>query len=105
MVLLRTFVVAMVGTLAVLPAIPSSAHASPGMDGFCRARVLQSEELPYAPPGYWLVRATLAIDAPDGSTLVTTLYKNLNWQRTIRPGDHVVLRCSSPDLGELRFIR
>ena len=48
---------------AVIPAT-----ASPVSQGLaCIARVIRSEELPFAPIGNWLVKVTLEITPPSGN--------------------------------------
>jgi hypothetical protein len=46
----------------------------------CRARVLQSEELPFAPEGQWLVNVTLGITPPHGRAYATRLHYRMPWQ-------------------------
>jgi hypothetical protein len=59
----------------------AKAQPSPGYQGLpCVARVVQSEELPYAPIGSWLVRVTLEITPPHGGAYQTTLQDNMPWQ-------------------------
>ena len=53
----------------------------------CHVEVLSSEELPYAPVGYWLLKAKLRVTYPHGPTEILTLAKNTPWQTTLRRGD------------------
>jgi hypothetical protein len=45
-----------------------------------RRQVLKSEEIAYAPIGYWLVRVTFEIISPRGPALVTILRDTMPWQ-------------------------
>jgi hypothetical protein len=67
----------------LVAAMPSTAitaaQASPGYHR-CVARVVQSEELPFAPIGSWLVRVTLEITAPNGSAYQATFQDYMPWQ-------------------------
>ena len=76
----------------------AKAEASPADRHFeCTARVLHSEELPYAPMGYWLVRVTLEVTPSNGPPFVTTLHDNVPWQKSSpRRGELFRLRCD-PD--------
>jgi hypothetical protein len=59
----------------------------------CRAEVLRSEELPYAPIGSWLLKATMRITYPHGPTVVSTFIKNTPWPMTVRRGDTFRFDC------------
>jgi hypothetical protein len=59
----------------------------------CRAEVLSSEELPYAPIGYWLLKATMRVAHPHGPTVVTTIAGNSPWHMTVRRGDTFWFDC------------
>jgi len=53
---------------ASLSSEPVPAQPSPGSHALpCVARVIQSEELPYAPIGFWLVRVILEITPRNGN--------------------------------------
>jgi hypothetical protein len=82
-------------------AIPG-AQASPGNQGLaCVARVLHSEELPYAPIGYWLASVTLEVTPTNGPPFIKTVYENVPWQRSSpRRGETFRLRCD-PTSGSL----
>jgi hypothetical protein len=92
--------------LAVLAlgAIPSAAEAAPaGVTPVCRARVVHSEELPYAWQGSWLARVTLAVVAPDGGVFQTTVTQTIPWQRSApRYGETYWLRCD-PSASEVFY--
>jgi len=59
----------------------------------CHAEVLRSEELPYAPVGSWLLKATIRITYPHGPSTVSTIVKNSPWQTTFRRGDTFWFNC------------
>jgi hypothetical protein len=59
----------------------------------CHVEVLSAEELPYAPPGYWLLKTTLRVTYPRGPTVVSTLARNTPWQMTLRRGDTFWFDC------------
>src|SRR5579863_4009696 len=46
----------------------------------CTARVVYSEELPFAPIDSWLVKVTLQITPQNGSPYTTTLHDRMPWQ-------------------------
>jgi hypothetical protein len=46
----------------------------------CTARVVHSEELPFAPIDSWLVKVTLEITPRHGSAYTTTLHDRMPWQ-------------------------
>lgn len=46
----------------------------------CTARVLYSEELPFAPEGKWLVNVTLEITPSNGNVYAMTLHEWMPWQ-------------------------
>ena len=59
----------------------------------CHAEVLRSEELPYAPVGSWLLKATMRITYPHGPSTVSTILTNSPWQTTLRRGDTFWFNC------------
>ena len=66
----------------------------------CTARVIYSEELPFAPAGTWLVNVTLVITPPDGNAYVIALHEWMPWQGAPpRRGQAFRLRCdpANPD--------
>ena len=46
----------------------------------CTARVVYSEELPFAPIDSWLVKVTLQITPQNGAPYITTLHDRMPWQ-------------------------
>src|SRR5271155_2072904 len=46
----------------------------------CTARVVYSEELPFAPIDSWLVKVTLQITPQNGAPYTTTLHDRMPWQ-------------------------
>src|ERR1700735_1143886 len=46
----------------------------------CTARVVYSEELPFAPIDSWLVKVTLEITPRNGAPYTTTLHDRMPWQ-------------------------
>lgn len=46
----------------------------------CTARVVYSEELPFAPIGTWLVKVTLQVIPRSGASYFTTLQEQMPWQ-------------------------
>lgn len=78
--------------LGVLP-IAQASSASPND---CTARVLHSEELPYAPIGYWLVQVTLEVTPSNGPQFVRSLLREIPWRKSPpRRGETYRLKCSS----------
>jgi hypothetical protein len=60
----------------------------------CIARVLHSEELPYAWMGSWLANVTLEVMPPGGAPFITTLHHDVSWQRGApRRGETFSIRC------------
>lgn len=90
----------MLTALAALAAAP--AHAASAVKvPLCRAQVLHSVELPYAPLGSWLARVTLAVLPPQGAPFTTTVMRTIPWQQSApRFGDVFWLRCD-PAAAEL----
>jgi hypothetical protein len=91
---------------AMLSNALAAAQASPTHQGLpCVARVLQSEELPYAPIGSWLVRVTLEITPPNGSAFQTTLQDYMPWQGPPpRRGQAFRLLCDPANPADLHLI-
>ena len=46
----------------------------------CTARVVYSEELPFAPIDSWLVKVTLQVIPRSGASYFTTLQERMPWQ-------------------------
>ncbi len=87
----------------VAPSAPASAGGNQGLP--CIARVLHSEELPFAPMNYWLVKVTLEITPPNGSPFETTLQNSTPWQvAPPRRGQTFRLRCDPADPGHLHLM-
>src|ERR1700761_7620404 len=83
---------------AVVSAQAASQQASPQNKAACVAKVVKSEELPYAPPGYWLGRVTLQVTSPSGEVFETTLQDKMPWQAyPPRRGETVRLWCDPAD--------
>jgi hypothetical protein len=91
-------------TLSLGPML--EAQASTGNQGLvCVAKVLKSEELPYAPMGYWRVRVTLEITPRGGPVFETTLQDNMPWSGPApRKGQAFRLRCDPVNPGNLRHL-
>lgn len=77
--------------LGLTVVLGSAAFAAP--PARCRAEVLQSEELPYAPIGSWLQKATVRIIYPDGQTAESTFFRTVPWQATLRRGERFRFDC------------
>jgi len=73
----------------------ASAQAWAGDEGTaCIAKVLHSEELPYAWMGSWLASVTLEVFPPGGTPFITTLHHNVSWQKGApRRGETFSVRC------------
>ncbi len=85
---------------AALSASPSHGRA------YCRAYVLQSEELAWAPIYHNRVRAVLEIIPPDGPAFQTTVNRLLPWQEPPpRQGQRFRLRCDAINSGSFVFAR
>jgi hypothetical protein len=65
---------------AVLASAPANAQGAGNPLRPCTARVVHSEELPFAPIDSWLVKVTLEITPESGSTYTTTLHDRMPWQ-------------------------
>jgi hypothetical protein len=82
-----------------------TAQASASNQGrTCIARVLHSEELPFAPMHYWLVRATLEITPPNGAVYEIALQDNMPWQaHPPRRGQTFRLQCDPDNPSDLHL--
>ena len=91
----------------LLAGMALTSAASAGNQGnACTARVVHSEELPFAPFQSWLVRATLEVTPPDGNAYQLTVQDNMPWQGPPpRRGQKFRLQCDPAFPGDLRFIR
>jgi hypothetical protein len=65
---------------ATLASETAHAQGAPGSLQHCTARVVYSEELPFAPINTWLVKVTLEITPRNGTPYVTTLQDRMPWQ-------------------------
>jgi hypothetical protein len=103
------------GTPALLAAVvlvnptagaTAATKASPTYHGFpCVARVVQSEELPYAPIGSWLVRVTLEVTSPGGHAYLATFQDYMPWQGPPpRRGQTFRLLCDPANPADLHLI-
>ena len=92
--------------LAMLASAGHIAQAATAYQGFlaCKARVLYSEELPFAPIGTWLLRATLEITPPHGNPYLATFQDWMPWQGPpLRRGQVLRVQCDPADPGNLHF--
>jgi hypothetical protein len=91
---------------ALLLATMLSAQASPGSDRLvCLAKVISSEQLPFAPMGYWLVKVTLEVSPPGGPAYQVTVQDNMPWQGPPpRRGQIFRLWCDPADPTNLHLI-
>jgi hypothetical protein len=93
-------------TAATLSSAIAAAQVSPGNRALpCVARVVYSEELPFAPIGSWLVRAILEITPPNGIAYQMTLQDYMPWQGPPpRRGQVFRLLCDPANPGDLHLI-
>ncbi len=95
----------MLTTAMLLAQGPTEALAGSGQELPCTARVLSSEELPFAPINTWLVKVTLEITPPSGGAFVTTLQDTMPWQLAPpRQGQTFRLRCDPANPGNLHLM-
>ena len=88
-----------------------TAQGSAGNHGrACIARVLHSEELPFAPFRsfapfhYWLVKVNLEITPPNGAPYEIALHDNLPWQaHPPRRGQTFRLQCDPANPRDLHL--
>jgi hypothetical protein len=100
---MKLFIAAATLLASVTLSAPASAASHQGLP--CIARVLHSEELPFAPMNYWLVKVTLEITPPNGSPFETTLQDSTPWQvAPPRRGQTFRLRCDPADPGNLHLM-
>jgi hypothetical protein len=83
-----------------------TAQAAPGhQQSACIARIVHSEELPFAPAGYWLVKVTLEITPPNGQVFQMTLQDSMPWQGPPpRRGQIFRVWCDPANPGDLRLV-
>jgi hypothetical protein len=60
--------------------VADAQSSRPGQLQHCTARVVYSEELPFAPIDTWLVKVTLEITPRNGPAYYTTLQDRMPWQ-------------------------
>jgi hypothetical protein len=91
---------------AMLAGAAPAAQASPGDQGLpCVAKVIHSEELPFAPANTWLVKVTLEITPPNGNAYQTTLQDKMPWQGPPpRKGQAFPVLCDPANPGYLHLI-
>jgi hypothetical protein len=92
---------------ALLAGMTLTTAASAGSQGnACTARVVHSEELPFAPFQSWLVRVTLEVTPPEGSAYQLTMQDNMPWQGPPpRRGQKFRLQCDPANPSDLHIIR
>jgi hypothetical protein len=72
----------------------------------CVAKVLESEELPFAPVGYWRVRVALEVKPPGDPAYVLTRQDNMPiQQRPPRQGQTFRVRCDPANPTDLHLIK
>jgi hypothetical protein len=95
--------------LTLLLGATLSTQAAPTRGGHrpaCVAKVLQSEQLPYAPVGYWRVRVALEVKPSGDPAYVLTRQDNMPiQQRPPRRGQTFRVRCDPANPTELHFIK
>jgi hypothetical protein len=93
-------------TGATLASAIPTAPASPGNQGLpCIAKVIHSEELPFAPINNWLVKVTLEITPPNGNAYQTTLQDWMPWQGPPpRRGQAFRVQCDPANPSDLHLI-
>jgi hypothetical protein len=71
----------------------------------CTARVLYSEELPFAPINTWLVKVTLEVTPPNGAAFVMSRQNTIPWQvRPPRQGQTFRVRCDPANPDDLQLM-
>jgi len=93
-------------TLLAGATLANAAEASPGNQVLrCTAKVIHSEELPFAPVGNWLVKVTLEITPPSGNAYQTNLQDWMPWQGTPpRRGQAFRVQCDPAHPRDLHLI-
>jgi hypothetical protein len=93
-------------TCLTVATLASTASAAPGHRPLpCLARVVHSEELPFAPINSWLVKVTLEITPPHGNTYQTTVQDWMPWQGPPpRRGQAFRVQCDPANPGNLHLI-
>ena len=89
---------------ATLAATAANAQGSGKPLRPCTARVVYSEELPFAPIDSWLLKVTLEITPRNGAPYTTTLSDRMPWQGPPpRRGQAFRLWCDPANLNDLRL--
>jgi hypothetical protein len=71
----------------------------------CKAHVIYSEELPFAPIDSWLVKVTLEVTPKDGAPYYATLQNRMPWQGSPpRRGQAFRLWCDPANPNELHLL-
>ncbi len=84
--------------------VANAQSVPPGQLQHCMARVVYSEELPFAPIDTWLVKVTLEITPRNGPRYYTTLQDRLPWQGPPpRRGQAFRLWCDPANPGHLQL--
>jgi hypothetical protein len=97
---------ACLSAVAMLAGEGQTAQAATTHHGFlaCKARVLYSEELPFAPIGSWLVKATFEITPPHGNPYLAAYQDWMPWQGPPpRRGQSLRVQCDPVDPHNLHF--
>jgi hypothetical protein len=93
----------LLGGAMLAGAMPSASSGKPGLA--CVAKVLHSEELPFAPLNHWLVRVTLEIIPPDGRAYEVAVQDYMPWQAPPpRRGQTFRLRCDPANPADLHIV-
>ena len=90
----------------VLAGVIPATQASSGTQGRpCIARVLYSEELPFAPANYWLVKVILEIIPPDSEAYQIALQDKMPWQAPLlRQGQTFKVQCDPAHPTDLHLV-
>jgi len=80
MAMKSVFTAAIILAGATLTATAANAQAAPDQLRACTARVVYSEETPFAPIDNWHVNVTLQITPRNGSPYYTSLERRMPWQ-------------------------
>ncbi len=98
------FAAAIVLAGATLASTAANAQSNGSSLQPCTARVVYSEELPFAPIDSWLVKVTLAVTPHNGNTYYTTLRDRMPWQGPPpRRGQAFRLWCDPANPNDLRL--
>jgi hypothetical protein len=90
---------------ATLAGTPASSQGAGNALQPCTARVVHSEELPFAPVNSWLVKVTLEVTPQNGSPYATTLRDRMPWQGPPpRRGQAFRLLCDPANPGDLHLV-